>query len=168
MERTNLWTEEEVTLLKFYYSIKDEKSWKEISNAMKEYTGIERTTTSLMSKINKLDKNEITKESIKQLYTNMVLNRKNGLYSIKFTKFITDKFSKWYGDPNDIKEDYALTKMKKDSVDEVKEVMIPFETFSEDEYSNWTIGQNITSITLWVFGLIVVIALIYVGFIYLG
>ena len=48
MERTNLWTEEEVTLLKFYYSIKDEKSWKEISNAMKEYTGIERTTTSLM------------------------------------------------------------------------------------------------------------------------
>ena len=126
MERTNLWTEEEVTLLKFYYSIKDEKTWKEISNSMKEYTGVERTTTSLMSKINKLDKNEITKESVKQLYTDMVLNRKNGLYSIKFTKFITDKFSKWYGDPNDIKEDYALTKMKKDSVEEVKEVMIPF------------------------------------------
>ena len=77
MEKQNLWTEEEVTLLKFYYSVKDSKSWKEISNEMKEFTGIERTTTSLMSKINKLNKEDLTKYNMKKLYDDMVLNRKH-------------------------------------------------------------------------------------------
>lgn len=170
MERTNLWTEEEVTLLKFYYSVKDSKSWKEISNEMKEFTGIERTTTSLMSKINKLNKEDLTKDNMKKLYDDMVLNRKNGFYSIKFTKFVTDKFSKFYGDPNDIKEDFAMKKLKAEENTQIKEVILNEEVkgSSEDEYSDWTLGSSFSTITMWTIGIIAAIFIVYVGYIYFG
>lgn len=170
MEKQNIWTEEEVTLLKFYYSVKDSKSWKEISNEMKEFTGIERTTTSLMSKINKLNKEDLTKDNMKKLYDDMVLNRKNGFYSIKFTKFVTDKFSKFYGDPNDIKEDFAMKKLKAEENSQIKEVIFNEEVkgSSEDEYSDWTLGNSFSIITMWTIGIIAAILIVYVGYIYLG
>lgn len=170
MEKQNLWTEEEVTLLKFYYSVKDSKSWKEISNEMKEFTGIERTTTSLMSKINKLNKEDLTKDNMKKLYDDMVLNRKHGFYSIKFTKFVTDKFSKFYGDPNDIKEDFAMKKLKAEENTQIKEVILNEEVkgSSEDEYSDWTLGSSFSTITMWTIGIIAAIFIVYVGYIYFG
>ena len=39
-KQNNLWTDEEVTLLKFYYIIKDHKSWREIADEIKAYTGV--------------------------------------------------------------------------------------------------------------------------------
>ena len=133
---------------------------------MKEYTGIERTTISLMSKINKLNKEDLSKDAMKKLYMDMVINRKNGLYSIKFIKFVTSRFSKYYGDPNEIKEDYAI-KLKEEKND-IKEIIIPFESFSEDDYSDWTLSGSFIDIFWWTFGIIIAILIGYVGYIYFG
>lgn len=167
MEKNNLWTEEEVTLLKFYFTIKDSKSWKEIANEMKEYTGIERTTTALMSKVNKM-KDTFTKDSLEKLYKDLVIGV-NNVYSKKFRRFIIKHFAKYYGDPNDIQEDYAEAKMKEEKVEPVvKEVFIdePFDSSSEDEYCDFKLSDYMFSITMWTISIILGCIIIYLISIY--
>jgi hypothetical protein len=169
MEKNNLWTDEEVTLLKFYYSVKDSKTWREIADEMKEFTGVERTTTSLMSKIGKLNRDDLTKDSMKKLYDDMVINRNHGEYGIKFIKFVTEKFSKYYGDPNDIKEDYAINKLKEtEKIDDIKECIVSMESYSEDEFCEFKLSDYIYKITVWTLWIIVLIVLVYVGYIYIA
>ena len=169
--QNQLWTEEEVTLLKFYYIIKDEKSWKEISNEMKDYTGVERSTTALMSKITKI-KDTFTKEDMEHLYKDLVIGVKNTIYSKKFRQFIMKKLSKYYGDPNDIQEDYAESRLRDQRYDYVKTVILDnaeaFDSSSEDEYSDFKLSDYIYSITMWTIGIILVCILIYLGFSYYG
>lgn len=171
MEKNTLWTEEEVTLLKFYYTIKDEKSWREIAEEMKEYTGIERTTTALMSKVTKM-RDSIDKEDLTKLYKDLVLGIKNNAFSKKFRYFVMNKFSKYYGSPSDIQEDYAESRLRDQRYDYVKTVILDdnesFDSSSEDDYSDFKLSDYIYSITMWTISIIVICILIYLGFSYYG
>ena len=167
-KQNNLWTDEEVTLLKFYYIIKDHKSWREIAEEIKVYTGVERTTTALMSKANKM-KDTFTKDDMSSLYKDLVLGVKNTPYSKKFRRFVITKLAKYYGDPNDIQEDYAEMKMKEQETkkEDVVEVIVDFDQYhTEDEYSDFKLSDHIYTITLWTIGLIVSIILFYLGLSY--
>ena len=166
-KQNNLWTEEEVTLLKFYYTIKDSKSWREIAEEIKSYTGIERTTTALMSKVNKM-KDTFTKKDMEDLYKDLVIGVKNTAYSKKFRRFVMNKFAKYYGDPNDIQEDYAESKIKMQEAakEDVVETIVDFDQYhhTEDEYSEFKFSDYMYQITLWTIGIIVSVIIIYIIF----
>ena len=166
--KTVQWSEEEITLLKFYYAFKDKFSWNEISEKMKKYTNIDRSSTALMTKIDRLKKakEDMDKFAIKQLYDEIVLTRKNGIYSYHFKKYIINNFSKYFGTPDEIAEDNALLQanapIHNDSTG-IVEVMENFDQYHhiEDEYSEFKLSDYIYSITMWTIGLIVTSILAY-------
>lgn len=92
--KTIPWSDEEIILLKLNYACKGAKTWREISQNMQDYTGIIRTTTSLIIKIQKLkDANEpLTIKDIVKLYNDIVFDV-NHNYTKKFTNYVTDHFS---------------------------------------------------------------------------
>ena len=171
MERKNKtipWSEEEITLLKFYYAFKDKFSWNEISEKMKKYTNIERSSTALMTKIDRLKrtKEAMDKTSIKQLYDEIILTRKNGEYSYYFKKHIINNFSKYFGTPDEITEDTSLLesvlKMNQELSKDVVEVMDDFDQYhTEDDYSEFKLSDHIYSITMWTIWICVFSILIY-------
>jgi hypothetical protein len=82
------------------------------------------------------------------------------------------KLSKYYGDPNDIQEDYAESRLRDQRYDYVKTVILDnaeaFDSSSEDEYGDFKLSDYIYSITMWTIGIILVCILIYLGFSYYG
>ena len=88
------WSNEEVILLKLNYACKGAKTWREISQNMQEYTGIIRTTPSLIVRIQKLkDDNEpLTIKDIVKLYNDVVFDV-NHTYTKKFTDYVVEHFS---------------------------------------------------------------------------
>ena len=83
------WSDEEIILLKLSYACKGAKTWREISQDMQEYTGIIRTTPSLISRIQKIrdDGDAMTIADMSKLYHSIVFDTER-LSTKKFIEYI--------------------------------------------------------------------------------
>ena len=84
------------------------------------------------------------------------------------TNVVPVKLNLEYGDPNDIQEDYAESKIKMQEAakEDVVETIVDFDQYhhTEDEYSEFKFSDYMYQITLWTIGIIVSVIIIYIIF----
>lgn len=147
------WSDEEVILLKLNYACKGAKTWREISQNMQEYTGVIRTTTSLITRIQKLrdDNVPLTIADMTKLYHSIVFDTE-GTYTKKFINFITEHFSKQFsGDTSENIEKITSiqpeSQIEKNRVDMLDGFDYEIDAYEEDKYvdedeydTKWNLG----------------------------
>ena len=152
------WSDEELILLKLNYACKGAKTWREISQNMQEYTGIIRTTLSLMNKIQKLkDAGEpMTIKDTFKLYNSVVYDVEHK-YTQKFIDYLIHNFSLHLSP--DVREDEQdkeiteilniepMSQIEKNRVDHLDSVDFEVDCYEEDRYvdedeykTKWNLG----------------------------
>ena len=139
------WSDEELILLKLNYACKGAKTWREISQNMQEYTGIIRTTPSLMNKIQKLkDSGEpMTIKDTFKLYNSVVYDVDHK-YTQKFIDYLIHNFSIHLSP--DVREDEQnkeiteilniepMSQIEKNRVDHLDSMDFEIDSYEEDRY----------------------------------
>ena len=152
------WSDEELIILKLNYACKGAKTWREISQNMGEYTGIIRTTPSLMNMIQKLkDKGELmTIKDIFKLYSSVVYDT-GDKYKQKFVDYIIQNFSTHLSP--DVREDEQdkeiteilniepMSQIEKNRVEHLDSFDYEIDGYEEDRYiddeeykTKWNLG----------------------------
>lgn len=134
------WSDEEVILLKLNYACKGARTWREISQNMQDYTGIIRTTQSLIMRIQKLkdDNTPMTMADMSKLYHSVVFDTE-GTYTKKFINFVTDNFSKCFSTDSEstivmVTNVQPESQIEKNRVDMLDGFDYEIDAYEEDRY----------------------------------
>ena len=145
------WSDEEIILLKLNYACKGVKTWREIAQNMQEYTGIIRTTPSLISRIQKLrdDGDSMTIADMTKLYHSIMFDT-DRLYTKKFIEYIDTHFTKQFSSEQTVEKITNIepeSQIEKNRVETLDSFDYEIDAYEEDRYvdedeypTNWNLG----------------------------
>ena len=164
------WSDEEIILLKLSYACKGAKTWREISQDMQEYTGIIRTTPSLISRIQKIrdDGDAMTIADMSKLYHSIVFDTER-LYTKKFIEYVDKLFSKQFSSEQTIENTVNTepsSQIEKNRVDYLDGFDYEIDGYEEDRYvdedeykNKWNLGLILDYLFFTTLGIVLVNAL---------